>query len=125
MAAARSRQGLMPRLCRGEIAPRRLALRPSAHGGCLLIWNMQNSSLWSPVGVVAVLSTRSIACTCSSCISRAGLDAMRATPALLALGPSLHPVCEGRIAVVLRSRNFTILPTTLAVLYAAPLLLLR
>jgi len=70
------------------------------------------------------LSTRSIACTCSGCISWARFDAMRATPALLALGPALHPIGEGRIAIVLCSRNFRILPTTLAVLYAAPLLLL-
>jgi len=49
---------------------------------------------------------------------------MRATPALLALGPGLHPVCKSRIAVVLRSRNFRILPTTLAVLFAAPALFL-
>jgi len=90
----------------------------------LNIWDVSNRSNWSPIEVGAVLSTGSVASTCCRSICWTTLDAMRATPALLAFGPALHPVCEGRIAVVLCSRNFCILPTTLAMLYAAPLLLL-
>merc|ERR1712045_397661 len=78
----------------------------------------------SPIEVGAMLSAGSIACACSGCISWARLHAMRATPALLALGPALHPIGEGRIAVVLCSRNFCILSATPAMLRTAPLLLL-
>jgi len=78
----------------------------------------------SPVVVPAILSPSSIACACSGCICWAALHAMRATPALLALGPGLHPIGEGRIAVILRSWNFSILPTTLAMMRTAPLLFL-
>merc|ERR1712056_44629 len=63
-----------------------------------------------------MFSTCSIACTCSGRICWARFEAVRATPDLL-------PIGEGRIAVVLLSRNFCILPATLAVLHTAPLLL--
>ena len=101
------------------------ARRSSASpGGRVSIRDMTNRSNWSPIEVGAVLSTSSIACTCSGCISGARFDAMRATPALLALGPAFHPIGESRIAIVLCSRNFCILPTTLSMLNATPLLLL-
>jgi len=116
-----------PTVCRRLIAPRQLARRPSAspaRGYCMFHYIKRSN--WCPIHVSAVLSsycTPAIACTCSNRISWATFDATRATPALFALGPALHPIRESRIAVVLCSRNFRILPTTLAMVLTAPSLL--
>jgi len=112
----------MPRLGRGFITPRRLACKHSTSPG-VNIWGITNLSNWSPIVVGAVFSSGSIAQPCISRICWATFDAMRATPCLLALGPALDPIGEGRVAIVLCSRNFPILPTTLAMLIAAPLFL--
>jgi len=90
----------------------------------LVIWDITNRSDRSPVEIGAMLSTGSIAASCSSRICWASFVAKRTTPGLLALGPALHPIGERCIAIVLGSRHFCILPTSLAMLITAPLLLL-
>merc|ERR1712061_802605 len=71
-----------------------------------------------------MLSACSIARSCSGGVVWATFVAIRATPTLLALRPALHPIGEGSIAIILGSRNFGILPASLAMLLTAPLLLL-
>jgi len=90
----------------------------------LVIWDITNRSDRSPVEIGPVFSTGSIAASCSSRITWATFVAKRTTPGLLALGPALHPIGETCIAIVLGSLHFCILPTSLAMLGTAPLLLL-
>merc|ERR1712113_315416 len=87
-------------------------------------WDVSNRGDRSPVEIGTILSACSIARSCSSGIARATFVAIRAAPRLLALGPALHPIGEGSIAVILGSSNFFIMPASLAMLLTAPLLLL-
>merc|ERR1712039_317058 len=87
-------------------------------------WDVLDGSDRSPVEVGTMLSARSIALSCSGSIVWATFVAIRATPLLLALRPALDPIGEGSIAIVLSSSNFSIMPASLAMLLAAPLLLL-
>merc|ERR1719148_102976 len=73
-------------------------------------WDVSNRGDRSPIEIGTMLSTCTIASSCSGGIAWTTFEARRATPGLLALGPAFHPIGEGSIAIVLGSRNFGILP---------------